>query len=193
MSWSRGPFTQCWTFLLQLYRLEWWYSPSKQPIITGQGGEKRKDDRKTNGFQGLDFPVSYLLIFPCKQGAFQKKEIFPPVCPTSHKKVCMTQCYFCRRLALDASTTKPPMPVCWSDSLMLNWWILTVAMAQTPWPVTLMYKASIVRPTVPKWLWTTSQSQSRAKVFDNLMNNLLKLCIFQAKSCEFRDRNNTHN
>ena len=72
------------------------------------GGEKRKDDRKTNGFQGLDFPVSYLLIFPCKQGAFQKKEIFPPVCPTSHKKVCMTQCYFCRRLALDASTTKPP-------------------------------------------------------------------------------------
>ena len=87
----------------------------------------------------------------------------------------------------------PPMPVCWSDSLMLNWWILTVAMAQTPWPVTLMYKASIVRPTVPKWLWTTSQSQSRAKVFDNLMNNLLKLCIFQAKSCEFRDRNNTHN
>ena len=51
----------------------------------------------------------------------------------------------------------PPMPVCWSDSLTLNWWILTVAMAQTPWPVTLMYKASIVRPTVPKWLWTTSQ------------------------------------
>lgn len=26
----------------------------------------------------------------------------------------------------------PPMPVCWSDSLTLNWWILTVAMAQTP-------------------------------------------------------------
>ncbi len=92
---------QCCMFLLQ--ELDWNIGIHPQNNLLSPAGRRRQK----KGL-GLKFPISYLLIIPCKQGAFQNKEIFTPVSPTSHSNVCIRQYYFCGRLALDASTTKPP-------------------------------------------------------------------------------------
>lgn len=71
------------------------------------GGEEKKwpENEWVRGFGLSGFLPPHLSL---QARCVPKEGNIPSSLPHLSQKVCMTQCCFCRRLALDASTTKPP-------------------------------------------------------------------------------------